>query len=92
MPAGYISPTLCVCVGGLLGVCVCVQLLRLIRVRNFYEKMPGCECARVCVWVTELYIKIFKSKYNIGEVDCPKSVCVCVCVGLFAKLEFGQKA
>lgn len=49
MPAGYISPTLCVCVGGLLGVCVCVQLLRLIRVRNFYEKMPGCECARVCV-------------------------------------------
>lgn len=79
MPAGYISPTLCVCVGGLLGVCVCVQLLRLIRVRNFYEKMPGCECARVCVCeLLSCISKYLKANIILGRWIA-LSLCVCVC-------------
>lgn len=53
-PAGYFL-LLCLCVW----VCVCAKLLRLIRVRNFYEKMPASSTwvsAFVCVRGGALFV------------------------------------
>src|SRR4029434_9124031 len=64
------SLSLCVCVNGILYMCVCVCVCVCV-----------CECVRKCIWDTCLSVCVCAYRYVAHIYDCVcDRVCVCVCV------------